>query len=176
MKKLVSLVLALVLVMALSITVFAAQSPLNSQGAGNYQIEVTGKYTEGGAADDMICVDISWGAMDFTYVAGKKEWNPSTHEAVDTEGGWTSTTNTVTVRNHSNVSVTATFAFAAANDVTGVTGSAGAITLDAAAGNVVDEDSTTLTLSGKPTAGVSGTSAKIGTLTVTIAKTPADPV
>lgn len=44
------------------------------------------------AAEDTVDIDVSWGAMEFTYTAA---WNPSTL-AYD-PGSWTASGNTVTV-------------------------------------------------------------------------------
>ena len=97
-------------------------SPSTGNGKGKYNIEISGTYTPGAAADEIISVDIAWDAMDFTYTgASQGTWNPVTdaYEGA-TEGGWSNNTPAITVTNHSNVAVNATLSFTA--NVTGVVG------------------------------------------------------
>ena len=81
-------------------------------------INVAGKYAE---SSDIVSVDISWGAMEFTY--NKGNWDPQKHEYTNETGknAWTANGNTITVTNHSNVDVTASFGFAKA-DGTNISG------------------------------------------------------
>ena len=119
MKKTLSIILALVLALSLSVTAFAAET---NNGTQDTKITVNGTYTPGTAADEIISVDIAWDAMDFTYTAPSQgTWNTVTH-AYDgaTAGGWSDNTPSITVKNHSNVAVNATLGFTA--DVAGVIG------------------------------------------------------
>ncbi len=53
------------------------RSPSTGNGKGKYNIEISGTYTPGAAADEIISVDIAWDAMDFTYTgASQGTWNP----------------------------------------------------------------------------------------------------
>ena len=81
-------------------------------------INVAGKYAE---SSDIVSVDISWGAMEFTY--NKGNWDPQKHEYTNgtEKNAWTANGNTITVTNHSNVGVTASFGFAKA-DGTNISG------------------------------------------------------
>ena len=175
MKKTLSIILALVMALSLSVTAFAA----TNDGSSPTDITVNGTYTPGTAADEKISVDIAWEAMDFTYTAESQgTWNPATH-AYDgaTAGGWSDNTPVITVKNHSNVAVNATLGFKA--DVAGVVG-----TFTEASGTENDSVLELATAVGTeaanaPTAtanfGISGAAIDadktLGTITVTVAKT-----
>ena len=122
MKKILTGILALALAASMAAPAFAA----NNDGTKGTDITVNGTYQAAEAPTDVISVDIAWDNMDFTYTAGSKgTWNASTHQYDNpTEGGWAATSGTdpkITVTNHSNVSVDASFDFATAVD--GLTGS-----------------------------------------------------
>ena len=111
MKKLLTLVLAIAMIATMSVTAFAADV---TQDGGSATIDVTGTFEAAQGAGDKISVDISWDAMEFTYTEGAKgEWLPGEHKYADNAAGsWSADTATITVKNHSNVAVTATLAFA----------------------------------------------------------------
>ena len=153
-------------------------SPSTGNGKGKYNIEISGTYTPGAVADEIISADIAWDAMDFTYTgASQGTWNPVTHAYEGaTEGGWSNNTPAITVTNHSNVAVNATLGFTA--NVTGVVG-----TFTEASGTENDNILNLATAEGTevgsaPTAtanfGISGAAIDadktLGTITVTIAK------
>ena len=174
MKKTLSIILALVLALSLSVTAFAA----TNDGSSPTEIDVNGSFVSGTAADEKISVDIVWDPMDFTYTAPSQgTWNPATH-AYDgyAEGSWSDNTPAITVKNHSNVAVNATLGFTA--DVAGVIG-----TFTEASGTANDNILELATavdteVSNAPTAtanfGISGAAIDadkaLGTVTVTIAK------
>lgn len=114
MKKILSLILALALVMSLGIPAFAAGNTATANGAGDQTITVTGTYTAGQTGAAKVSVEIAWDAMTFTYTgAAEGTWNPGTHEYDDSvEAGWSEETATITVTNHSNVGVNARLIFA----------------------------------------------------------------
>lgn len=123
MKKVISLILALALVMSMSITAFAADTSANvSESGKSATINVSGTYNKGGIAATRVSVDITWDAMTFTYTgASDGTWDPATHSYTgSSEGGWSTETATITVTNHSNAAITATCSFAAT--ATGVVG------------------------------------------------------
>ena len=167
MKKIFAILLTVAMLATMSVTAFAA---VTDGGTGDYEIDISANYQPGAASDEVISVDIAWGEMEFTYHgAAEGQWNPSTH---DWDGGaearWEATGNTISVTNHSNAAIKATFAYNAA--VTTVTGSFSHNTLElpTAVGTTKDaapSSVTTLTLGG--TLAESG---KVGTVTVTIAK------
>ena len=178
MKKLLSVILALVMALSLSVTAFAA----TNDGTQDTEITVNGTYTPGTTADEIISADIAWDAMDFTYTgASQGTWNPVTHAYEGAiEGGWSNNTPAITVTNHSNVAVNATLGFTA--NVTGVVG-----TFTEASGtendnilNLATAEGTTLENAPTATAnfGISGAAIDadktLGTITVTIAKNVID--
>ena len=158
------------------------ENPSTGNGKGKYNIEISGTYTPGAAADEIISVDVAWEAMDFTYTgASQGTWNPVTHAYEGAiEGGWSNNTPAITVTNHSNVAVNATLGFTA--NVTGVVG-----TFTEASGTENDNILNLATAEGTevanaPTAtanfGISGAAIDadktLGTITVTIAKNVID--
>lgn len=172
MKKLFVTILAL-LMTAAPITAFAAEDTITDTN-GSRNIDVQAKYTNGTTTPDVYSVDITWGAMEFTYSAsGTRVWNPSTHQYTDnTTTGWSASGNMVTVTNHSNKDVDVSFAYAKASGFDGVSGafSVESDTLDAGAeGNVggADSVSTELTLSGTLASTVTEFT-KVGSITVAL--------
>ena len=160
----------------LSLIPSLTESPSAGNGKGKYNIEISGTYTPGAAADEIISVDVAWDAMDFTYTgASQGTWNPATHAYEGaTEGSWSDNTPAITVTNHSNVAVNATLGFTA--NVTGVVG-----TFTEASGTENDNILNLATAEGTevanaPTAtanfGISGAAIDadktLGTITVTI--------
>ena len=109
MKKLFSTMIALAMLTATPLTVFATGSSSNT--GGNTEIDVNGKYIEGNAAT-MISVDITWDDMSFEYNDGERTWDPNKHEYITSGGSWTNEKKTVNVKNHSNTAVKAEFSFA----------------------------------------------------------------
>ena len=78
MKKILSFVFILVLMMNLCVTAFAAESVTADKGTATIDISAT--YKASTTAEDVISVDISWGAMSFEYSEGAQgRWNPDTH-------------------------------------------------------------------------------------------------
>ena len=102
----------------LSLIPSLTESPSAGNGKGKYNIEISGTYTPGAAADEIISADIAWDAMDFTYTgASQGTWNPATHAYEGaTEGSWSDNTPSITVTNHSNVAINATLDFTPAVD------------------------------------------------------------
>ena len=175
MKKTLSIILALVMALSLSVTAFAA----TNDGTSGTDITVNGTYVPGTTGAEQISVDIVWDAMDFTYTGSSQgTWNPATH-AYDgaTAGGWSDNTPGITVKNHSNVAVNATLGFKA--DVAGVVG-----TFTEASGTENDSVLELATAVGTEAANAPTATANfrisgaaidadktLGTITVTVAKT-----
>lgn len=177
MKKILSLILALAMVMSLSVTAFAAENEDNGNDLnGGADINVTAKHVAGGSTGTTYSVDITWTDMTFTYTdTTTKEWQPSDHSYKEVAGGsWDKTTATVTVTNHSNASVQATVAYTDGKADDGVNASFDktTATLDAGVENqydAADKEVFTLTISGTPTFAASETAQTIGSIKVTLA-------
>lgn len=177
MKKFITAILALTMLLSMSVTVFAAGGSAGGKGDGSSTIiDVEAKYIDEATTPDVVSVDIEWGAMQFTYSeSGSHEWNAANHTyEIAITSDWSASGNTVTATNHSNVSIDVGFSFAANAD-SSVTGSFD-IASDTLEAGVVDEYAsadnvtTTLTLGGSvPSTQTSFT--KVGTITVSIKKT-----
>lgn len=172
MKKRLTAILVITM-MAIPFNAFAAEDTITSQNDSR-NIDVHAKYVDGTSSPDVYSVDVTWGAMEFTYSAsGVRLWNPSTHQYTDVpSSSWSASGNTVTVTNHSNRNVNTDFTYTKApgfNDVSGAfsvdthTLSAGVI------GDVAGADSVTtiLTLSGALADSVTSFT-KVGSVTVTL--------
>ncbi len=158
-------------------------SPTTNQGAGNYALNVNGKFQAGSAAKDTISVDITWETMSFTYTQGEASYSAETHQTTYGTGSWSEDKPKISITNHSNTEVTAAFTFAAADGVT-TTGTFYTKSGDnyTKIENVADQKLTLDSAEGKATTaapqgalyfGVSGAEisedAKLGTITVKIA-------
>ena len=172
MKKIVTILFALVLILTMSTNAFAATIESNS---GSQDIDVHAKYVDGVSVPTRYSVDVTWGAMEFTYtVSGTKVWDPETHTyTTSTQPTWTASGNTITVANHSNTDITASFAFSALTAYNTVIGSfsSTSLTLPTAEGKAVND----AVLTGKTSLTLGGTLASditvftnVGTVIVTI--------
>lgn len=170
--KILLTVLAL-LIAAAPVSVFAADSTLSKRDDGQ-SIDVQAKYVDGVESPDSYSIDVTWGAMQFTYsTSGTRKWDPSKHEYRDNvTSGWAANGNTVTVTNHSNRAVNVMFAYEAAPGFDGIKGtfSIASDTLSAGVeGDVAGADSvsTTLMLSGSLASDVTQFT-KVGSVTVSL--------
>ena len=168
MKKLCSLIVAVVMVLSVTVTAFAA-APGDSE-----EIDVTGKYNSTVTEGTVYSVDIAWENMTFTYnETTEKVWNADSHSyTTTTTGSWDKTTASITIINHSNAAVSAAISFAAVAG-TGVTGTLNKTQKTLSAGvegkpNEADALVTTLTIGGKPTETVTKDGIKVGSITITL--------
>ena len=176
MKKLLTAVLALALSLSLCAPAFAAESTITEDG-GKKEIDVNAKYVDNTQTPTVYHVDVSWGAMEFTYtVSGTKTWNAEAHNyTVNTSGTWAASGNEIAVTNHSNTGIKADFTYAKAVGFDTVTGSftQNSLTLPTAEG----KETTDAALIGKTTLTLSGTLSsdktaltRVGKVTVKISK------
>lgn len=177
MKKFLSIALALVLTLALAVTCFAEVITIDNDEVTKATATVTATYVDPQFSADVFGVDVEFGSMEFTYTDAKQgTWNPENHTytgAADAAWSCVANANKVTVTNHSNVAITATVKYEAAEDVT-VTGKFGenaTTSFDLAAGELNNAEGAAtntvyLTLDGA----IADDNDNIGTVTVTIAK------
>ena len=122
MKKIIAILTVILLVSAISTTVLAA-SPITVIGGTDAQ-DVRGTHQAGSGGSTVYSVDVTWGAMEFTYTdAAAGTWNPATHTYDGDDAAawsWTAESNKITVTNHSNAAVTAGFSFAPGGTGTGI--------------------------------------------------------
>lgn len=172
MKKILSLILALAMIMSLSVTAFAAEGVTNG---GTDTADVKGTYSSE-ATVTVYSVDIAWEGLSFTYNgAFEGNWNPKTHEYENaTAAGWAAGNGTITVTNHSNTAITATPSYSPATgyESAGVSFSTAALQVatadngvDGAAGTAVT-GTITVTPTGSLPEGTEDVT--IGTITITI--------
>ena len=126
MKKILALVLAVAMVMAMSTTAFAAGDAVFGLGSlreSEHNIEVYAAVRDSSNPEDIICVDIKWDDMTFYYVVeGAQKWDPDTLTYVDIEEnarGWdVDDEKIIEVYNRSNVEVTVYMDFYKNEEVT----------------------------------------------------------
>lgn len=99
MKKITALILAMMMIVAMSVNAGAA---LGKDGSEQKDVKIT--VVKAGDAEDTYAVTLTWEALDFTYTYGQKVWNEQTHVAEVTGGSW-SDAKTITVKNDSNVAI-----------------------------------------------------------------------
>mgnify|MGYP003290500573 FL=1 len=166
MKRIITLLMVLAMVMSLSVTAFASDLGESK--------DVTAKYEKNESEQPIYNVDVNWGDLTFTYTETvEKVWNPDTHTyETTTTGSWDKTESTVTVTNHSNVSVAVSMSVTPAQG-TGVDVSLTGGNATLAAGEVGNVDGAasvtgTVKVSGKPNSTVTEDGIKVASIIVTI--------
>lgn len=172
MKKLVTLVLALALVLSIGTTALADTVTDVDE---TRTIDVTAKYTSSTTTGTVYYVQIDWDPMTFTYTEKKTEtWEPTNHSySTSATGSWDRTSSEVTVTNHSNVDVDVAMSYAAKATDIGVTATLTGGNKTLSAGEVggyktADSVTGTLTITGTPNSKVTATGITMGTITITI--------
>ena len=177
MKKFITLALALILVLSMTVCVFAeATGEETNTGGSPSTVPVTGTYSYNPAVDN-ISVLIEWKDAAWTYTVNDGTWDEDNLTYVGDSKGWSNGTTegktTITVTNRSNVKVSVNAeATALANGVTatldGAIENVATDTLESAVGKQESTlDSVTFKL------GISGSinaSGEIATVTLTVGK------
>ena len=131
MKKLYSLLLAIMMIATIALPVFAEESVDANGGSANVNVNGVVQYT-GSSETQIISVDVAWEDMTFTYVEGVHfGWNPENHEYAGAyEGYWENDRADITVTNHSNTEVNATLSFESGVDTVSGAFTEGSGTMD----------------------------------------------
>lgn len=131
MKKLYSLLLAIMMIATIALPVFAEESVDANGGSANVNVNGVVQYT-GSSETQTISVDVAWEDMTFTYVEGVHfGWNPENHEYAGAyEGYWENDRADITVTNHSNTEVNATLFFESGVDTVSGAFTEGSGTMD----------------------------------------------
>ena len=148
MKKLLAIMLALVITLALAVTCFA-EAVTASGGSATGNVKVTYQPTV------IYGVDVAFGSMDFTYYG---------------TGDWIADGNSLTVTNHTNAKVNVALTYTASADFDGITGSFdnASFQLESAVNKkTADSKEATLTLNGELAPDVTATTS-IGKVVVAI--------
>ena len=139
-------------------------------------------YQEGKSSATIYSVDIVWQSMEFTYTsASEGTWDPETHDYTNKQdASWSFVNNKITVTNHSNTEVNATFSYTPAANFDTVSGAfvdvyknpipSATLTLNSAVGSAQEaapSDDVFLSLSGELPSRLE-TKTVCGTVTVTI--------
>lgn len=177
MKKVITSILAVSMLGAMSVTAFAATDNTTLEGgtSGGKTHDVEVKYDDS-TNKTIYSVDIVWGDMQFDYSAGT--WNPTTHSySSDATAGFTAAAeggDKVTITNHTNKAVTATVAYTSEASYTAISGTvtpADATPIATAVGtetSAAPKQEFTLALGGAP-ADQLASYTKVGTLNITLA-------
>ena len=172
MKRIISVVVAVLLIACLSVSAFATNPITSVPDTDTKDVRVL---INSGAATTYK-VTIEWESLDFTYnLGGTAEWDPDTHTYTAPSGGtpsWAKDSANVKVTNHSNAAVAVDAKFGTTTTMTtnGVTATVtdGTFNLPTAVGTLVaDAPNQTFTvgISGAPT---SLNDFTVGTVTVTV--------
>lgn len=173
MKKIIAT--ALVFALSMGSTVFASEAGPTPEN-NTADIKATYNADEPEPAT-VYSVDVAWGSLEYTYSSGTtRSWNPETLKFEETEGTpeWSCATeaDTITVTNHSNAGIKASFTYEETNS-SGISGSfsQAAVVLGAAqedtARDAAPSGQTTLSLNGDLT-DTTAVKKEIGQVTVEI--------
>lgn len=177
MRKILIVFVLLLLVFSFNLSAIAASGAVSGAGTGDTNIDINAKYSNLVQKSSNVSVDISWGAMEFTYtVSGTQDWDPDEHKYTDnTTAVWTASGNDIVVVNHSNKAIEATLSFeSAVNGINGAftessgTANDGILSIPAAENTVVSSAPSATALF-NITSGSITADGKIGTITVSIA-------
>ena len=173
MKKSIVMIVCFVQVLVASISI--ANIAYGDTDSPTYKKIVKGKVVDSTDKKKVYSVDVTWGAMDFTYTRTiTPVWNEQTHNYDEqTNASWSAVGNYIQFTNHSNIEVTASMSYQKASGYSSVNGtfSKGRLVLPSALGKSMNATELTgrcdFNLSGQLD-GDSSTSREIGKIKVVI--------
>lgn len=168
MRKIVSLLLALMIAAGLNTVVFAEET---NSGTGDRTGIVYGSYVdENSPITTVYSVDVDWEGMEFTYHAAiNAVWDSENHEYTGAQDARWEGNGTITVTNHSNAPITAAASYTPATGFESVSMnfSDSSLNIQSAAQNNQAE-TRTITVTPSGTLPKIDSKTAIGTITVTI--------
>lgn len=175
MRKIVSLLLALMIAAGLNTVVFAEET---NSGTGDRTGIVYGSYVdENSPITTVYSVDVDWEGMEFTYHAAiNAVWDSENHEYTGAQDARWEGNGTITVTNHSNAPITAAASYTPATGFESVSMnfSDSSLNIQSAAQNNQAE-TRTITVTPGGTLPKIDSKTSIGTITVTIAGDEEEP-
>ena len=132
----------------------------NDNSGGEASKDIIPDYTDKDSIENVYSIDIVWTDISFAYVSSEMaKWNPTTHsyDTLVNNSGWSDSSGSITIRNHSGAKVSVSVSFEKASAPNGtatlyITG--GEFTLDSALGTQYDKAPASvvdITASGAPT-------------------------
>ncbi|MBQ9972861.1 MAG: hypothetical protein IJP24_04985 [Firmicutes bacterium] len=102
MKKALAILLALTLVLASAVTVFAAEfTGLATPQHDTHDVIVTYSNTTG----NVYKVDVEWETLTFEYQKSLGTWSTTNHDYTGGSAGWVDDEKSITITNHSNATI-----------------------------------------------------------------------
>ena len=120
MKKIIAMLLAVVMVCALSVSAFALDAT-----TGEATQNVNGSYVQATPEDAVYNITISWTTATFQYVVADKVWDAVDHvweDPADLNGAFQAAAYSVTITNDSSAAITAYAVFADSSEEFEITG------------------------------------------------------
>lgn len=119
MKKLIVLIACIAMLCLATVPALAESS---TSGASSTPIDVSATYKRPTGGDTIVCIDISWDNMNFTYTqTDMGTWLPGEHRYDnDTSGVWDTTSRSIEIVNHSNTPILSAFSFS--STISGMSG------------------------------------------------------
>ena len=117
----------------------------NDNSGGEASKDIIPDYTDKDYIENIYSIDIVWTDISFAYVSSEMaKWNPTTHsyDTLVNNSGWSDSSGSITIRNHSSAKVSVSVVFEKASVPNGTAAlniSGGEFTLDSALGTTYDK-------------------------------------
>ena len=141
MKKLTSVLLVLIMVLAMGASAFAGEAPdLETNESAVIPVKI--EFVDGEKTTTIYNVDVTWEDLTFTFTNGdEKLWNPENHTYSEPEADGWSEAKKITVNNHSNAAVKVKTTFDESQDVVYTSGG---VTMEITCNMAVSENTVVL--------------------------------